>query len=174
LRAEAAKASTDAARESRRDAWNADNLRWLAERRFAGRKIIVWAHNVHVMHGFYAPDFKALHEKAQAGDMTTTGFLMKQWLGAGAYAIGITAFQGEEGFAMGGPRTPIAPAPDGSLEAQLHALGHPFAFLNLQAPGLPGPLLVRAPKFDVNTVADLAAVYDGLIFVDQMQAPKRI
>lgn len=172
LRAEAAKGPTNTARESRRDAWNADNLRWLAETYYPGRKIIVWAHNVHVMNGYYAPGFRDLHLQKQDGDMITTGVLTRAWLGDKAYVIGITAFTGEEGFAMGGPHTPIAPAPPGSIEAGLHALGKPFVFVNLKA--APDKLLMRAPKFDANLVAEPGQVYDGLIFIDRMKAATHV
>lgn len=37
---------------NRRDALNARNLRWLIEEGYPGRKIIVWAHNVHLMNAY--------------------------------------------------------------------------------------------------------------------------
>ena len=57
------------------------------------------------------------------GDMKTTGTFLAERYGNSLYTIGMTAFTGEEGFAVGGPASPIAPAPDGSLEARLHGLG---------------------------------------------------
>jgi erythromycin esterase len=174
LRAEVSRApTTTPARESRRDAWNASNLRWLLAERYAGRKAVVWAHNVHVMNGYYAPGFRDIHLQAHPGDMKTTGVFQKQWLGENAYTLGMTAYMGEEGFAMGGPKTPITPAPIGSLEARLHALDHPFAFLDFRAlrkerllRGLP----IRAPKFDINALSEPGQLYDGVFFIDRMAA----
>jgi erythromycin esterase len=40
---------------NRRDRINADNLKWLIDTAYAGRKIIVWAHNVHMMNAWYGP-----------------------------------------------------------------------------------------------------------------------
>jgi erythromycin esterase len=177
LRSEAAHAQTTPERESRRDAWNAAIVRWLLTRQYAGRKVIIWAHNVHVMDAYYAPGFRNLHLKGQTGDMKTTGVLMKEWLGQKVYTLGMTAYTGEEGYAMGGPRTPISVAPADSLEARLHALGHRFAFLNLRAMGnekLISNLNIRAPKFDLNKVANPAQVYDGVFFIDQMAAATRV
>ncbi len=175
LRTEAARApQTTPARESRRDAWNAANLRCLLERPYAGRRVIVWAHNVHVMNAWYAPGFRDLHLAPKPGDMKTTGVFMKDWLGDKVYNIGITTFAGEEGFAMGGPRSAIAPAPDTSLENRLHARGDAFAFLDLRAARRAHkPLVVRTPKFDVNLLPDAGQVFDGLFFIDQMKAATR-
>ncbi|HTQ12985.1 MAG TPA: erythromycin esterase family protein [Rhizomicrobium sp.] len=170
---------TTPARESGRDARNAANLRWLIEERYRGRKILVWAHNVHVMDAYYAPGFRALHLEERPGDMKPTGVFMKNWFGDAVYTIGITAFEGEEGFATGGPKSPIAPAPPGSLEAGLHALGHPFAFLDFRAiprgsSPLRSRLALRAPKFDTNEVADAGRIYDGVFFIDRMAAATHI
>jgi erythromycin esterase len=172
LRAEAARApETTTARESRRDAWNAVNLRWLLAERYAGRKAVVWAHNVHVMDAYYAPGFHYVHLDPHPGDMKTTGVFQKQWLGDKVYTLGMTANVGEEGFAMGGPKSPIAPAPEGSLEARLHSTGHPFAFLDLRVlkkERLLHGISLRAPKFDINALADPGRLYDGVFFIDRM------
>src|SRR6185369_14787236 len=37
----------------RRDGLMASNLQWLINERYAGRKIIVWAHNAHIMNGYF-------------------------------------------------------------------------------------------------------------------------
>ena len=181
LRAESAKSPvTTTVRESGRDALNAANLRWLLDERYAGRKVLVWAHNVHVMNAYYAPGFRDVHLVQRRDDMKTTGVFMKEWLGDKVYTIGMTTFGGQEGFAMGGPRMTIASAPDGSLEANLHSLGYPVAFLDLQSvrkdssSPLRGRLAVRTPKFDINNVSDLGHIYDGLFFIDQMAAATRV
>jgi erythromycin esterase-like protein len=105
--------------------------------------------------------------------MKTTGSFLAEWYGKSLYTIGMTAFTGEEGFAVGGPATPIAPAPDGSLEARLHGLGTPFAFVDLRAAGRPPIPTARIPKFDTNTVADIGRIYDGVFFIDQMHRATR-
>jgi len=173
MRFDAARAPTDAARESRRDAANAANLRWLLDVKYAGRKAVIWAHDAHVMNAYYAPDFHAVHLDGQPGDMKTTGAFLAERYGNSLYTIGVTAFTGEEGFAVGGPATPIAPAPDGSLEARLHGLGLSNAFVNLRAPGRPAIATARIPKFEANTVADIGRIYDGVFFIDRMARATR-
>jgi erythromycin esterase len=174
FRAEFAHApATTAARESSRDALNAANLRWLLDERYAGRKAVVWAHDVHVMNAYYDSNFHNVHLKAQPGDMKPTGIFIADWLGKQVYTIGMTTFQGEDGFAMGGPATPVVPAADSSLEARLHAMGHPYAFLDLRTLGSRESVSARLPKYDVNTVTDVGRIYGGLFYIDQMARATR-
>lgn len=174
FRAEFAHApATTAARESMRDAANAANLRWLLEAQYAGRKAIVWAHDVHGMNAYYDSNFRGVHLKAELGDMKPTGTFIADRLGKQVYTIGMTSFQGEDGFAMGGPATPVAPAPDGSLEARLHALGHPYAFVDLRTLNSRESVSARLPKYDINTVTDVGRIYGGLFYIDQMARATR-
>jgi erythromycin esterase len=165
--------ATTAARESRRDALNAANLRWLLEERYAGRKALVWAHDVHVMNAYYDSNFRSVHLKPQPGDMKPTGTFIADWLGKHVYTLGMTTFQGEDGFAMGGPASPVAPAPDGSLEARLHALGHPYAFMDLRTLDSRMSVSARLPKYDVNTISNVGRIYGGIFYIDQMARATR-
>jgi erythromycin esterase len=165
--------ATTPERESRRDALNAANLRWLLEERYAGRKAVIWAHDVHVMNAYYDSGFHGVHLRQQPGDMKPTGVLLAEWLGKQAYTLGMTTFQGEDGFAMGGPAAPVAAAPDGSLEARLHGLGHAYAFLDFRALNLRHSLSVRLPKYDSNTITDLGRIYNGLFYIDHMARATR-
>ena len=114
FRAEFARApATTPIRESYRDERNAANLGWLLEDRYAGRKVIVWAHDVHVMNAYYDSGFRGVHLTRQGADMKPTGIFIADWFGKQVYTIGMTTFAGEDGFAMGGPATQIPPAPDG-------------------------------------------------------------
>lgn len=178
-RLEAARSpSTTPERESRRDAVNAENLLWLVERRHAGRKVIVWAHNVHVMNAYYSPDFTRLQMEGRRRHMKPTGVFLAQQLKHRLYTIGMTAFQGMDGMATGGSPIPIAPAPEGGLEHALHALGHPYVFVDLRTSRSSGnPLrkrvLARMPKYDSFQVEDPGQVFDGLFFIDRMDAAQR-
>jgi erythromycin esterase len=161
---------TTAARESMRDSVNAANLRWLLEERFAGRKAIVWAHDVHVMNAYYDKDFRGVHPTYQQGDMKPTGTFIANWFRDAVYTLGMTTFEGEDGFAVGGPSKSVPAAPDGSLELELHRLGHPYVFLDAGTMGDTrlGTLSIRLPKYDSNRVVAPNRVYSGLIFIDWM------
>jgi erythromycin esterase-like protein len=174
MRFESARAPTTPERENRREALNAANLRWLLAERYAGRKAVVWAHNAHVMNAFYAPGFHKVRLAPRPGDMKPMGVFLKDSLGDEVYTLGMTTFEGREGLATGGPISQIPPAPDGSLEARLHALGWLYAFVDFRASRrdrsspIRGPQTIRVPKFETSTVSDIARVYDGMFFIDRM------
>jgi erythromycin esterase-like protein len=114
-----------------------------------------------------------VHLMQQPGDMKPTGVFMADWLGKQVYTLGMTTFEGEDGFAMGGPATPVQPAPVGSLEARLNGTGHAYAFVDLHGMKSPDPVTVRLPKYDVNTVADVSRIYSGIFYIDQMARATR-
>jgi erythromycin esterase len=106
------------AEQNRRDACNADNLRWLIEHGYPGRKLIIWAHNAHVMNAYYeAPNWKTVRLDPAANTMKPHGVYLADWLGHDLYTIGFTACEGEDGW-KGLGASPIAPARDGSVESR--------------------------------------------------------
>jgi erythromycin esterase len=160
-------------RENRRDRINAGNLRWLVDKAYAGRKLIVWAHNAHVMNAWYGRGFDSVSLEPAADAMKPTGVWLTDWYGHDVYRIGFTAWQGSDGR-VGAPPAPLPPAPPGSLEERLHRLGAREAFLPLRARGrraaLPvGTVSMRIPKYKVEAVANPAQPYDAVYFIDTMQ-----
>ncbi len=131
------------------------------------------------MNACYDAKFSGVHSAYQAGDMKPTGVFMAEWLGKQVYTLGMTTFQGEDGFAMGGPATAVPPAPDGSVEAHLHALGHAYAFIDFRASAkgprnpLRAPQSIRLPKYVSNRIANVGRIYDGLLYIDQMKRATR-
>jgi erythromycin esterase-like protein len=162
------------AEQNRRDARNAENLRWLIEQGYPGRKIVIWAHNAHVMNAYYeAPAFKTVRLEPAADTMKPHGVFLAEWLGRGLYTIGFTAYAGEDGWKHM-TNVPLIPAPRaGSLEARLNQLDHAFAFLDLRgAPGaaqaLHGNQVMRVPKYDEVEISDATRPYDGIFFIARM------
>jgi erythromycin esterase len=159
------------AQQNRRDACNADNLRWLIEHGYAGRKIIIWAHNAHVMNAYYeAPSWKTVRLDPAANTMKPHGVFLADWLGRRLYTIGFTAFEGEDGWKGLGAK-PIAAASEGSIESGLKKLGHPYAFVDLEKAR--GPLrhaqVMRVPKYDEVKIPNPTQPYDGLFFIVRME-----
>lgn len=159
------------AEQNRRDACNADNLRWLIDHGYPDRKIIIWAHNAHVMNAYYeAPAWKTIRLTPAANTMKPHGVFLAEWLGRDLYTIGFTAYEGEDGW-KGLAASPISPARESSVEARLRQVGHRYAFLNVRDGR--GPLhrtqIMRVPKYDEVEIADATRPYDGLFFISQMQ-----
>jgi erythromycin esterase len=166
--------------QNRRDAHNADNLRWLIEQGYPGRKVIVWAHNAHVMNAYYdAPAFKTIRLEPAANTMKPHGVFLADWLGRDLYTIGFTAYEGEDGWKHMTNVPPIPAARQGSVEGRLQQLNHPYAFLDLRAAkgtGYPlrGTQVMRVPKYDEVEIPDVTHPYDGLFFIAQMERARLI
>ncbi len=159
--------------ENRRDQINAENLKWLIDNAYTGRKIIVWAHNVHLMNAWYTHGFDDVSLVPLTDGMKPMGVWLDGWYGEAVYKIGLTAYQGSDGW-VGTSPTPVPAAPLGSLEERLHRLATPEAFLplrgNSRTASLPaGPVSMRIPKYKIETVANPAQAFDALYFIDTMR-----
>jgi erythromycin esterase len=159
---------------SRRDAINAQNLRWLIEEGYPGRKIIIWAHNAHVMNAYYKSDWKSISLDPVADAMKPSGVFLAEWLGKDLYTIGFTAYEGEDAW-VGAKPVPIPSARDGGIEARLHRLGMTYAILDLRAARavaghpLRRPQTLRIPKYDEIEIADATRPYDAIFYTARME-----
>jgi erythromycin esterase len=156
-------------RWNRRDAQNASNLRWLIQEHYPGRKIIVWAHNAHVMNAYYAGDLQSIHIEQQPGDLKPMGVFLSDWLKEDVYSIAITAYEGEDG-SVG----TIARPPENSLESRLHRIGKPYLFLDFRTFGLHAPQSMRIDKYRDDVLSDVTKAFDAVFYIDRMVPASRI
>jgi len=160
--------------ENRRDAWNANNLRWLIQDVYAGRKVIVWAHNAHVMNAYYGSDWRTVYGAPHPDAMKPLGVYMKEWLQDRLYTVITTTYEGQDGWVGVPAPTIVPPAAAGSIEARMHKMGDKYAFIDLRSlkrfPQHPAHSLqqIRLPKYDTNTIRDLSQVADGILYIDRM------
>jgi erythromycin esterase len=116
---------------NRRDAAMAENLIWLANEYYAGRKIIVWAASFHLMHD--APGIIPIENKTLNYEKTVPmGHIVKHELGKAVYTIAFTAYSGKAGNPFHGS-FPLPPAANGSLEDRLHTAGFDHALVDLRS-----------------------------------------
>lgn len=160
-------------RENRRDRINAENLRWLIDEAWPRRKIIVWAHNAHVMNAWYGKGFDSVSLTPAPDGMKTTGAWLAAWYGRRVYKVGFTAWRGYDGFAGTRP-SEVPPAPPDGIEERLHRLGTPEALLPLRGyrssrPLPEGGLSMRIPKYKVERIARPDQPFDALYFIDTMK-----
>lgn len=155
-----------------RDRAMADNLAFLANDLYAGKKIIVWAANIHVRH---------------ANDQTTWVFpTMGGWLAKRfrdqLYTIGVYANRGT----VPGTRSifAIEPAEPGTMERLLTEAGASPLFVDLlNQPDTDGtrwmyePMLSRdasisGPQAMLPVLIVPRDQYDGLLLIDRVSAPR--
>lgn len=153
-----------------RDAQMARNLVWLANTRYAGRKIIVWAATVHTARNV-AHLTNALGQRHyESTSFVPMGGEVYKALGPQMYAIGFTAAAGQYGAYWNTPQTMTAPRP-GSLEAYFVESGHTNAFLDLRALPAGGEWLrsIYARPFGyADFQGDWTSVLDAMIFTHNM------
>jgi len=146
-----------------RDEGMADNLDFLLDRKFAGRKVIAWAHNLHLA-----------KDPRPYAQWRTLGSLIAKRRGKEAYTIGL--YMGR-GVAAENDRTPydIAPPPPESLESILAGAGWKMSFTDLSREPVPPwadeVLLSRDwGKYPAKIVP--AHAYDGLLYIDTVTPPE--
>jgi erythromycin esterase len=149
-----------------RDEQGGRNLVWLADERYAGRRLIVWLATIHAARNIedvQSDDFDYTH-------MVPTGHHVWQALGREMYTLGMVALEGESGG--GGTTWPIVAdqRPEFELEEMLGAAGFDSAFLdfrNIPAGGewLRSPLVSRPFGNGAMLSPSWPNVLDGLLFV---------
>jgi erythromycin esterase len=163
---------------NRRDARMADNIRWFAERKYPDRKLIVWAHNGHVMNAHLHPDYTRPTAEPVDGGLKQMGAHVAERFGQAVYTIAFIAFAGEYGLATTRNVNPIREMPADGIEALLHELGHSQAFLDLRR--LPSGHWLRQPatmaiwNYRPEISDDWTRIFDGIFFIDRMTAARRI
>ena len=153
-----------------RDHGMAENLLWWLDGPLEDRKVIVWAHNFHVMNDLYLrtarPDVAPVREAKVNGPFGPMGRLLKDALGPDLYTIGFTSHGGAALDLDAGKDHVVTP---GDMEKLLHAAGRPLLFLDLSR--LPADHWLRAPRtgsfyFHEPHPANWTRVYDGIFFID--------
>lgn len=152
-----------------RERANFENLKWLVDRRFKGKKVIVWAHNSHVSHDGATGSFWVAGPNDVVLD--STGRLLKQAYGAKLYTIGFLASAGKWSW-MGQPAQDFIEAKPGSIEELLGRSGASHAFLDLRpvAKHLSEPMdgYINRQDPQLNR-AVWPKVFDGVIYIRNMQ-----
>jgi erythromycin esterase len=151
----------------------ADNMKWLVNTRYAGRKVVVWSHTLHVMRNAEA-----------TGPGRAIGYTMGQGLsealGTESFAIGLTSFNGASHWVTQPEdyTQDLIPAqhPSIDFETLMEAAGHQFGFVNLRTARARGDWLggrfVASPLYLVPEDAEWSKALDGLLFI-RTQEPRR-
>lgn len=145
-----------------------ENLIWLANEWYKGKKMIVWAASMHVTRGAAAIDTRmpTLNYK----EYRTMGQVVHESLGRAAYTITFTAYGGTSANPSVPPQALLPPEVE-SVETLFHAAGMPYAFVDFR--GLPdghwlrSPMVMR-PLGYAQMKSDWTANFDAVLFTDVM------
>lgn len=151
-----------------RDAGMALNLEFLIDKVYPGKKFMVWAHNVHIMHD-------ATVYSSQG--WVNMGKNIFQKYGNRVYTLGLYMYQGT---AAGNDRKvyTISPALPDSVEGLLHTASGAFVFLDIAgAPSsvnetswMRGSYPIREWGVD-GGVMSVSSEYDGVLQIDTVHPP---
>lgn len=155
-----------------RERSNAETIIWLAREHYKGRKLVVWAHNAHIV-GVWPGQAPPAGENLTEFD--SMGRLLKEKLGDRVFSAGVMAHSGKWSW-MGNPTIDFAPAAHDSMESYLHGLGHEYAFVNLRgartkpdnplAKPMLGIVSQQQPSPKMRKWTD---AYDSVLFIDTMK-----
>ena len=149
-----------------------ENLIWLANEWYSGKKIIVWAGNRHVARNVssieilrpddYSVIFKLPPEYREMGD------IIYSELGESIYSIGFITYQGTRGRLDESPSN-IETVP-GSIESLWHHTGQSYSFLDFRS--IESEHWLRKPTIahvdGVSERTNWTNVFDGLFYIDTM------
>jgi erythromycin esterase len=145
----------------------ADNLEFIADRLYPGKKIIVWAHNGHVRHDGLA---------VEPNPAKTMGSWLAERRGEEVYTIGLYMYRGHAARDYDTVYE-IARSPAGSLESMLSRAEAPWHFIDLSGVQLePGASWMFTPSIAMldGTRREMLVPrdqYDGIVFIDSVSPP---
>jgi erythromycin esterase len=147
----------------------AENVRFLADELFPGRRIVVWGHNTHVRHASEAiPAHPAVWPDVPARDM---GSWLHDWYGQALFTIGFYAYRGT---AADNAREvyEVADATPAHLEYRLARAGYRLSFFDLERQGWAHREQTLRFNGQHDQVMVPAEQYDALILIVDVAPPR--
>ena len=151
-----------------RDEFIAENVFWYIEKYYPGQKFIISMATFHT-----TKDLSQLRDKYEDfKDIKPLGEFLYDKYFRDIYSICFVNYGGKRRNIRNYDMTTIPSAPKGSIERVLHESKTNVGFLNIGDSSL-YPIKFRnkslSPIFDSWYFADWSKVYDGIIFIDQME-----
>lgn len=116
-----------------RDKQMAENLIWLAEHAYPGKKIIVWAHNAHIAKQTASLGFPPGNQAQYFfSSFVPMGYTVQSYFKEKAFHIGFTSSEGSYQDYSNDQIINIPAPPEPSVEARLNRTGFENAFVNLR------------------------------------------
>lgn len=143
-----------------RDEYMAKNLLWLYNEKFKGRKIIVWAHNLHVAKNFHSviPNYK-----------TSVGNQIYNQLKEKIYILGFTSLQGSFKRTNYDEIIEINKPNKKSFESYVSNLNYNFGFLDLKTLNQKLPFKMSGIFHNSSIKANWSTIFDGVFYIKEMK-----
>lgn len=149
-----------------RDKQMAANFLWLYRYKYAGRKIIIWAHNAHIAKNSYDA-----FPSGRYGKHFSMGNELAKVLKDTMYVLGFTSYKGTAGRIYVKPFKVVKPEKQG-IENWIATRKEPFAFVDLKSYRLAypteRPLFFMKGKFHANAKGQWTEVFDGVFYIRDM------
>ena len=151
-----------------RDIQMAQNLLWLSKIKYAGDKIIVWAHNTHISKYAGHYDHKFLDKKTSMG----SAFDLLKDSSLKTYTIGFTSYEGTAGRLGSNNKTKVKKPKPNSFENWIDKSSN-FAFVdftkfNRENKDSNPKFIMKGHHHNFNQKANWNRIFDGVFFVRDM------
>jgi erythromycin esterase len=150
-----------------RDWWMADNVQFLLDQFYPGKKVMIWAHNVHICHDY---------EAFSIGDFINMGKHLHEARGEEIYTVGLYMYRGSA--ATNSRQTyDVTPAKPGSIESIFYRTRrkHCFADMSGQDMNEGNSWMFRRINAKTWGVSNLTLVprdqYNAILFIDTVSPP---
>ncbi|RDV13340.1 hypothetical protein DXT99_20185 [Pontibacter diazotrophicus] len=158
-----------------RDEQMADNVSWLLEGPYKGKKVILWANCSHTIKNTFTLVPKSGRDIFKGAN--TMGDILFERYGERLYVIGTLSFQGQTGFAHYPQKTNVAPAPVGTWNYLFHLANQKAAFLDLNSQEVQNSWISKPmnARLDASIIfeADWTKVLDGVFFIHDMEPSRK-
>jgi erythromycin esterase len=154
-----------------RDRGMADNVDFLLEKLYPGKKIMIWAHNAHIMH-----DRASMTAPNQILPQSMGAYVAQRWRSQ-LYSIGLFMYRGTAANNGGIAYTVRRPL-DGSLEALFYRARKRWVFVDMLSQGRSAGttwMFDPIPFKEWGTNDYMGAprsLFDGILFIDTVSPPK--
>ncbi|MBC9933235.1 erythromycin esterase family protein [Chitinophaga qingshengii] len=149
-----------------RDKQMAENLIWLAEKAFPGKKIIVWAHNIHIAKNTNTLEDLTGKPIPFLQTFVPMGATVSKHFGKEAYVVGFSGSAGTYIDYGNGNTVNVPPVVPGSVEGRLDTAGYEQAFVNYRTAKGWLQQKQQATMFDFIPLKGIwPDIFDGLFYI---------
>lgn len=113
-----------------RDSLMAENVKYLIEKKYKGKKVIIWAASYHVTR---FPEIISTTNKYHFTGKKIMGDIIAKKYHDQVYSIGFISYKGKYGIAFDKPKSKtLKPHSDYSIEKYMSNTGHPYCWVKLK------------------------------------------